>query len=555
VKIAKIQATVFLIGVLSTPLSNPALAAWGQAFLSPAALSPSALASLASEPAVGASVSTPFNDGVRAINESRWADAVAIFSQVAATNSDHADGALYWKAYAENKQGQANSALETCTELRRDFPHSRWIDECGALEIEIRAKSGQPMQPQALRDENLKLLALNALLRQDEAQALTQIRAMLASDSSERLKKGVVQILAESPSKPAQELLHQIVNHKFAAASLSPAVQATAVAALEGWLTVPQGDVFTLDAVVTDKAGQPVSGLAASDFTLLDNNWPQTLLSVQEAKGLDAGQATEVILVVDAINTTAMAQERVQLERFLLENNGQLALPTSLFFLSDWGGGGAMQTPSTRDGKALEKTLRDNPIARRLLVSSMGGFGAAERQLISLRALNRLAVAESKRPGRKLLIWISPAWPVFWEADHLKTQSDEQELFTQIVTFSSVLREARMTLYSIDPLGEGFHESNFLYQEYRKGVTKAADTRYGDVDLRVLSEQSGGRVLMGSNDLAGQIDRCIVDARDFYVLRFKPFAGAHPDEYHTLSIQVDKPGVKVLTRTGYYAQP
>jgi hypothetical protein len=208
VKIAKIQATVFLIGALFTPLSNPALAAWGQTFLSP-----SASMSLPGEPAVGTSVSAPYNDGVRAINESRWADAVAIFSQVAAAKSGHADGALYWKAYAENKQGQANVALDTCAKLRRDYPRSRWIDECGALEIEIGAKSGEPVQPQALRDENLKLLALNALLGQDEEEALTEIRAMLASDSSERLKKGVIQILAESRSKAATNLLFQIGHH------------------------------------------------------------------------------------------------------------------------------------------------------------------------------------------------------------------------------------------------------------------------------------------------------------------------------------------------------
>ena len=32
----------------------------------------------------------------------------------------------------------------------------------------------------------------------------------------------------------------------------------------------------------------------------------------------------------------------------------------------------------------------------------------------------------------------------------------------------------------------------------------------------------GGRVLFGSNDLVSQIDRCLDDARDFYVLHFKP---------------------------------
>jgi VWFA-related protein len=335
-------------------------------------------------------------------------------------------------------------------------------------------------------------------------------------------------------------------------------MQATAAAAWKGFFSFPQsGSVVALDAVVTDKAGQPVSGLTASDFTLLVNNQPQTVLSVQEALGLADGPATEAILVVDFINTnlTVMEQDRVQLERFLLENNGQLALPTSLLFLLDSSGGDAMQTAFTQDGEALDKTLQDNLSSMR----SPGSGGGAQRQLFSLRALERLAGAESKRPGRKLLIWIRPAWRTAREAGDQTTKRDDPELFKRIVALSSVLREARMTLYSIDMFGGKINMpgmSNDFFQVYREGLTKNLGyTRYGDLYLLFLSEQSGGRDLFAGDDLTGQIDRCLDDARDFYEIRFKSSAAANPDEYHTLSLQVDKPGVKVLTRAGYYAQP
>ena len=42
------------------------------------------------------------------------------------------------------------------------------VNECGALEIEIRGKSDDPLPPQAEQDEELKLLALNSLMQQDE---------------------------------------------------------------------------------------------------------------------------------------------------------------------------------------------------------------------------------------------------------------------------------------------------------------------------------------------------------------------------------------------------
>ena len=130
-----------------------------------------------------------YADGTKAINESRWQDAVGLFDKVAQQHGEHAEGALYWKAYAENKEGQAASALSTCGELRQRYPKSRWIEECGALEIEIRGKSGDPVAPQAESDENLKLLALNALMQQDQAQAIPILQKILSGNQSEELEE------------------------------------------------------------------------------------------------------------------------------------------------------------------------------------------------------------------------------------------------------------------------------------------------------------------------------------------------------------------------------
>jgi VWFA-related protein len=71
----------------------------------------------------------------------------------------------------------------------------------------------------------------------------------------------------------------------------------------------------------------------------------------------------------------------------------------------------------------------------------------------------------------------------------------------------------------------------------------------------VLATQSGGQVLFGNNDLASLIDRCVRDATSYYVVSYKPPVAGHANEYHALDVQVDRPGLKVHTRTGYYAQP
>jgi HEAT repeat protein len=159
---------------------------------------------------VGADDASLYADGTRAINESRWQDATGLFGRVAGMHGEHAGGALYWKAYAENKEGQPASALNTCGELRKEYPKSRWLNECGALEIEIRGKSGDPVAPQAESDENLKLLALQALMQQDQKQAVPILQKILAGNQSEELKSRALFVLAQNESPESQALIMQI---------------------------------------------------------------------------------------------------------------------------------------------------------------------------------------------------------------------------------------------------------------------------------------------------------------------------------------------------------
>jgi hypothetical protein len=187
-----------VVGIVSMPVSSSAfdmtLLPAGQSFTGSASLSgvdgaPAAIAQTASNLASNDPASKLCADGTRAIDQGRWADAVKIFTQVANQHGDHADGALYWKAYAENKLGQGKLAVSACAELRGSYPKSRWIDDCGALEVELHAKSGETVRIDPSQSDDVKLLALNAMMRQNEPQALAEIQQILNGDSSEKLKK------------------------------------------------------------------------------------------------------------------------------------------------------------------------------------------------------------------------------------------------------------------------------------------------------------------------------------------------------------------------------
>jgi len=188
--------TLFLAALAGTSALCAAQGTPGQSLLSssdPIALEADAGAGTAPD-------DSAYADGVRAVNSGRWSDAIAIFSRVAAQGSAHADAAFYWKAYAENKQGQGGTALETCGTLRHIHPGSNWIEECGALEIEIHSKNGKPVQPQTEQSDDLKLLALASLMQHDEKSALKEIDEILNGDSSEKLKQGALFIMGEHHS-------------------------------------------------------------------------------------------------------------------------------------------------------------------------------------------------------------------------------------------------------------------------------------------------------------------------------------------------------------------
>ena len=317
---------------------------------------------------------------------------------------------------------------------------------------------------------------------------------------------------------------------------------------------------ITLDVQVTDKSGAPVRGLQKQDFTLLDDKQPRAILSfhaVDGAAGATADPPVEIVLVIDAVNTSFsdVTYERSEVKKFLLQNGGKLAQPVSLVVLTDTET--KIQDGSSRDGNTLASLYDQYETGLRSITRSQGFYGAADRFDLSIKALNSLEAYEERRPGRKLVIWFSPGWPMLSGPNLQLSEKDERQLFNSIVAASTGLRRARITLYSIDPHGpeEAGGVRVSYYEEFLKGITSPSQALPGDLALQVLAVQSGGRVFNSSNDLAGAIANSAADANTFYVLSFNTARADRPDEYHSLGVTVDKPGTAARTRTGYYAQP
>jgi VWFA-related protein len=318
--------------------------------------------------------------------------------------------------------------------------------------------------------------------------------------------------------------------------------------------TPPPSGKIVLDVVVTPKSGAPVADLHPQDFTLLDNKTPRSITSFRALA--QSQEPTQVILVIDNVNTPyqTIAYARPQIEKFLRANDGHLPYPTTLAVVNDTGT--QIQGHPTTDGNALSTALDQYEIGLKYLRRDTGIYGAADRSDLGLRALSALMARDNNLPGRKVILWISPGWPLLSGPRLDLPYKQEQQIFSTIVALSTQLRDTHTTLYAIDPLGAGESvlRTNY-YEDFVKGVQKPSQVVLGDLSLQVLATQSGGQVLYASNDITGLLQKAMADTSAYYELTFDAPPAERTDEYHHLQVQLSNPGLSARTLQGYYAQP
>jgi VWFA-related protein len=317
---------------------------------------------------------------------------------------------------------------------------------------------------------------------------------------------------------------------------------------------VPSGTI-DLDVVVTPKSGPPVSGLQQQDFTILDNKVPQPITSFRAVRGREA--PVEVIIVIDDVNTGVeqIAYERSEIGKFLKMDGGQLAYPVALAFLAD--DGIKMQGEFSKDGNALSAALDKYSLGLHTIRRSGGVYSAIERLELSMKSLFELVTNAAARPGRKIILWISPGWPLL-ESPRIEqqmTSKQQQQIFDNVERISTLLRQGRITLYSIDPLGSADFARANQWGAYVKGISKVSQADWGNLALQVIATQSGGLALTSSNDITASAKQCVDDTLAYYEISFAPPLDQKKDEYHHLEVRVADRKLTARTRQGYYVQP
>jgi len=150
-----------------------------------------------------------YRSGKSYLDRKEYDKAVDAFNRVIENKGSRSDGALYWRAYAQNRLGKREDALASLAELQKSYPSSRWLDDAKALQQEIRAQNGQ-VSPESATDEDLKLLAIGSLMNSDPERAAPLLENLLKSTNSARVKERALFVLAQNHSPKSREVLASV---------------------------------------------------------------------------------------------------------------------------------------------------------------------------------------------------------------------------------------------------------------------------------------------------------------------------------------------------------
>ena len=309
--------------------------------------------------------------------------------------------------------------------------------------------------------------------------------------------------------------------------------------------------------VVHDGRHQPVEGLTARDFQLLEDGTevPVSLVDLHAEAGDTVGDTNGIFtnhvrrparggvvaLVFDRLNTTldyqSLARDEIVKRLALLDPDDRVALyllgPDGIQVLHDFTADArpliaALRRATARPSSAAQEGTPEPVGVRETLDAQIeafvnGGLRTAPalyqrtRTYSGIKGLEEVAEHLAGVPGRKNLVWLSSSLP-----------------FT-LDEAATVLNDSDIAVYSVTV----------------RGVDSAVENPAGG--LAPIAEWTGGRAYETTNDLGDAIRAAVDDSRMSYVLSYQPAPGAADGTFRPIAVSVRRPGVTVRHRTGHFS--
>ena len=373
-----------------------------------------------------------------------------------------------------------------------------------------------------------------------------------------------------------------------------------------------------LDLIVRDKKGRPVRDLRADEIEIIDGDHPATIKSLrlteieqatQESKRLDPlRQIRLVTLLFDSLTIEPARQARLAGHELVKAGAG----PNVYFAIFRMAGRLQALQEFSNDGPKLHETIDklgntkinlqthvqqvENHL--NLMSGARGDSSAAvdshgapldpsgglftalmqgiltvslqdSKEIESRPVLGALrAAADQQRtlPGRKTIVYFTEGWNLTYA------------LKDQFKALISAANRANVSFYIVDAGGLVTGARN---EAARKMLAQAAATSSSQggtgatsfdqargVDttlesmnantqtaLMDLAGSTGGTFIADSNDLRKPMVKLVEDVNSYYEVNYTPVGRRMDAHFRDIKVKVNRPGVKIQTRSGYFDLP
>jgi len=362
-------------------------------------------------------------------------------------------------------------------------------------------------------------------------------------------------------------------------------------------------DAVTVDVIVTDKQGNPVTDLTAADFEIKENNKLQAIDAFKRIDlttdkfDVDPAKAAP-ILSMESMQREA-ARDDVRLVTIFLDDyhtrrsNAMAVRDKVAKFVTELDPRDlvAVMYPLTptlgitfsRDHEGLAAAIRkfdgrkydykpkypQEEIYYRLSPTQIEEL----RNTIVIDAIDGLCVyLGTMREGRKTVLMVSEGMtaslPVEIASggrvqsepnsfdDQMRGRADFQAASSLMMRMQDIFTSANRTntsIYTLDPRGLATGEFDLSdsapvpYEKDRKTLNESTD------NLRVIADQTDGRAIVGRNDPMPELRQMIKDSSAYYLLGYTSTEAPRDGKFHEIKLSVKRKGLEVRHRKGYWA--
>jgi VWFA-related protein len=356
-----------------------------------------------------------------------------------------------------------------------------------------------------------------------------------------------------------------------------------------------------VNVVVHGKDRKPVEGLTKGDFTVLEKGKPQRIAFFNVVKSNQratrnvqlpqnvfsnrfgdkaSAPASVTVILLDSLNTKweDQAYARQQVVKFL-----QQIQPGDRVAIYSLGRGLQILHDYTTDSAALIERLnrwkganlpdleasavnRDDPLIQALsddglaAEQRMANFFARNKVLNTLTALESIGEHLASVPGRKSLIWVSGGFPLMIGFDDMETalekaesaMQDRETFFDELEKTLRALNHGDVAIYPVDARGLMVNPQFSASTRGSTAPLKPWTPPYLDT-MNVLADRTGGKAFYNRNDLDRAIREVFDDTALTYTLGYYSDRPELDGKFRELKVRVNRPGVNVRARKGYFA--